>query len=87
MKDNKSPGYDSINAKFLKISSPFIAPILSKIFNSMLKSGLYPDELKIAKVIPIYENGDATKCTNYRPISILSLLNNIFEKILYKRLY
>ena len=87
MKDNKSPGYDSINAKFLKISSPFIAPILSKIFNSMLKSGLYPDELKVAKVIPIYKNGDATKCTNYRPISILSLLNNIFEKLLYKRLY
>ena len=87
MKENKSPGYDAINAKFLKLSSPIISPILSNIFNSMLKTGMYPDELKIAKVIPIYKNGDATKCTNYRPISILSLLNNIFEKLLYKRLY
>ena len=87
MKDNKSPGYDSINAKFLKLSSPVVSPILSNIFNSMLKTGMYPEELKIAKVIPIYKNGDATKCTNYRPISILSLLNNIFEKLLYKRLY
>ena len=87
MKDNKSPGYDLINAKFLKLSSPFIAPILSDLFNSMLKTGNYPEELKIAKVIPIYKNGEATKCTNYRPISILSLLNNIFEKLLYKRFY
>ena len=76
-----------INGKFLKLSSPIIAPILSDLFNSMLKTGNYPEELKIAKVIPIYKNGEATKCTNYRPISILSLLNNIFEKLLYKRFY
>ena len=87
MKYNKSPGYDLINAKFLKLSSPFIAPILSDLFNSMLKTGNYREELKFAKVILIYKNGEATKCVNYRPISILSLLNNIFEKLLYKRFY
>ena len=87
MQDKKASGYDSINAKFLKLTSAYIAPIICDIFNSMIKTGIYPDELKIAKVIPIYKNGDASKCSNYRPISILSLLNNIFEKLLYKRLY
>ena len=53
----------------------------------MVKSGINPDDLKIAKVVPIYKSGDTTKCTNYRPISVLSIINNIFEKILYKRLY
>ena len=53
----------------------------------MVNTGIYPNDLKIAKVVPIFKSGDATKCTNYRPISILSLINNIFEKILFKRLY
>ena len=87
LKNNKSPGYDLFNAKFLKLCSPIIAPILCKIFNSMVNTGIYPNDLKIAKVVPIFKSGDATKCTNYRPISILSLINNIFEKILFKRLY
>ena len=87
LKNDKSPGYDSYNAKFLKLCSPVISPVLCDIFNKMVKSGIYPDDLKVAKVVPIYKSGDTTKCTNYRPISVLSIINNIFEKILYKRLY
>ena len=87
MKNDKSPGYDSYNAKFLKLCSPVISPVLCDIFNKMVISGIYPDDLKVAKAVPIYKSGDTTKCTNYRPISVLSIINNIFEKILYKRLY
>ena len=39
-----------------------------------------PDSLKIAKVIPIFKKGDSTSVNNYMPISILSPLNNFFEK-------
>ena len=87
LKNNKSPGYDSYNVRFLKLCSPVISSTLCNIFNNMVKSGIYPDDLKIAKVVPIYKSGDSTKCTNYRPISVLSLINNVFEKILFKRLY
>ena len=46
MQDKKASGYDSINAKFLKLTSAYIAPIICDIFNSMIKTGMYPDELK-----------------------------------------
>ena len=64
----------------------FIAPALTKIFNLAINTGIYPDNLKIAKVIPIFKKGDQTSVNNYRPISILSPINKIFEKILYSRL-
>ena len=57
-----------------------------KLFNLAISTGVYPDNLKIAKVIPIFKKGNSTSVNNYRPISILSPINKIFEKILYSRL-
>ncbi len=51
-----------------------------------VESGIYPDKLKHAKVIPIFKNDDETDPSNYRPISLLSIFNRIFEKVMYKRL-
>ena len=87
LKQNKSPGQDEFTAKFLKISSNMIAPILCEIFNLSIKTGEYPDPLKIAKVIPIFKKGDPSLASNYRPISVLSCINKIYEKILFIRLY
>ena len=64
-----------------------IAPILCEIFNLFIKTGEYPDPLKIAKVIPIFKKGDPSLASNYRPISVLSCINKIYEKILFRRLY
>ena len=68
------------------MSAPILIPALEKIFNLALTTGIYPDSLKIAKVIPIFKKGSPTSVNNYRPISILSTINKIFEKILYARL-
>ena len=46
-----------------------------------------PDEIKIAKVIPIFKAGEKCKVDNYRPISILPFVSKFFEKIVYERLY
>merc|ERR1711954_372892 len=62
----------------------FIA--LVKIFNLSINTGIYPNSLKIAKVIPIFKSGSKNSVNNYRPISILSTINKIFEKIIYSRL-
>ena len=86
LKDSNSTGHDEISTKFIKLSLPILAPALVTIFNLSLSSGIYPDKLKIAKVIPIFKKGTPTSVNNYRPISILSAINKIFEKILYSRL-
>ena len=49
-----------------------------------VESGIYPDKLKHAKVIPIFKNDDETDPSNYRPISLLSIFNRIFEKVMYR---
>ena len=61
-------------------------PALEKVLNLSLSAGVYPSNLKVAKVIPIFKKGDSKSMNNYRPISILSTLNKIYERILYNRL-
>ena len=87
LEQNKSPGHDEFTAKFLKISHDIISPILCDIFNICMKKGEYPNLLKIAKVLPIFKKGSKSQVSNYRPISVLSCINKIFEKILAKRIY
>ena len=53
------------------------------MFNVCLSEGTYPDLLKIAEVVPISKKGKRNKMTNYRPISLLSQFNKIFEKLIY----
>ena len=86
LKNSNSSGYDEITSKFVKISSQILIPALEKVLNLSISSGIYPSNLKTAKVIPIFKNGDSKSINNYRPISVLSTLNKIFEKNLYARL-
>ena len=52
-----------------------------------LLTGVYPDLLKIAKIIPIHQGGSTQDINNYRPISLLSIFDKIIEKLIHKRLY
>ena len=65
---------------FLKIASPILVPYLAIICYHSYQLGIFPDRMKIAKVIPIYKGGDKTDVNNYRPISVLSCLSKVFEK-------
>ena len=51
-----------------------------------IEPGTFPTKLKIPKVIPIFKAGDATSPSNYRPISLLSIFNKIFQKLICERL-
>jgi hypothetical protein len=58
---------------------------LAHIVNLSLKSGIVPDQLKIARVLPLFKSGD-NMLSNYRPISVLPIFSKIFEKVVYNRL-
>ena len=80
LKTSKATGMDNIPAKILKMTSYIIAPSLNSIFNLSLKSGVYIDEWKLAKVIPIYKSDNRRKCKNYRPMSILPTVSKVFGR-------
>ena len=58
---------------------------LTHIINMSLSTGIVPNDLKIAKVIPIFKKGEQDLVSNYRPISLLTCFSKIFERIVYKR--
>ena len=81
---HKSSGPNSIPVKILKLLKNDISQQLSDIFNMSFSTGQFPSVLKIAKVIPIHKKQSKVDYTNYRPISLLSNIENIIEKLMYK---
>ena len=59
---------------------------MTYVINLSLKQGIFPDSLKVAKVIPIFKQGSRSLCTNYWPISVLSALSKIFERCILNQL-
>ena len=59
---------------------------MSVLFNLSFSSGIFPDKLKIAKILPVFKKGSKLECSNYRPISLLSNLDKVIEKLMRKRL-
>ena len=60
---------------------------LTIIINQSLKTGIFPEALKIAKVKPLYKKGDNFCLNNYRPISLLPTISKIFERVMFTQLY
>ena len=84
-KPKLSAGFDEIPLKLLKSSPDNIIMALSHIFNLSLSTGKVIGDFKIAKIILLYKKGDASDINNYRPISLLSNISKILEKIMYRR--
>ena len=83
---NKAIGPNSILVTILKEIKEISEP-LSSLINLPFDTGEFPNCLKLAKVIPVYKKGDQQECNNYRPISLLSNISKLIEKLLYNRLY
>ena len=84
---SKSNIKKDIRTHIPKLCKNSLSPFLVQIFNLCIKEGTYPQSLKCTQVVPIYKGGPKDLCTNYRPISLLSPTNKIFEKFIYSRLY
>ena len=79
-------GLYSCSTQILKCSSNVISNTLVEIINLSISTGVYPNKLKMAKIIPIFKTNDDTDPSNYKPISLLSNFNRIFEKLIFKRM-
>ena len=86
LNSNKAAGPDNIGPKLLKAVGPVILSPLLHIFNLSFVTGVVPDRMKLAKVIPVFKKGDQSILQNYRPISLLPLFHKILEKLMASRL-
>ena len=71
----------------IKQSSNIISPILEKLYNKCMHAGVFPEELKVGRISPIYKKDNEELMENYRPVSTLPIFGKIFEKIIYCRMY
>ena len=83
---NSSAGWDSISTHVIKNSQAcFISP-LTHIMNLSISKGVFPCEMKIAKIVPLFKAGDKMVFSNYRPVSILPVFSKVLERLMYNRL-
>ena len=85
LKSNSSAGYDEQPSNILSTSIKAFLKPLTLTINCSLNTGIVPDNMKIAKITPVFKSDDKHDLNNYRPISILPYLSKILEKVVYKR--
>ena len=83
---NSAAGWDDLAPKQMKIVSQYISRPLTYLCNLSMTKGVFPRELKVANVIPLFKAGNNMSVNNYRPVSILPVFSKIFEKLMFNRL-
>ena len=83
IKTNKCPGHDEINFNVTRSCFGELCEPLQYLFNLSFEKGIFPNDLKIAKVTPIFKAGNNTELSNYRPIFVLPCFSKILERVMY----
>ena len=87
LRNGKASGPNSLPTTVLKHVNSEISIVLSNLFNLSFSTGVFPDILKTCSVLPLFKKGSKQDCGNYRPISLLSNISKLLEKLMYSRLY
>jgi len=85
MKNSNSRDYYDISNNFLKEISDLIVRPLAQCVNSCLAKGVFPNWLKISKVVPVFKRGVKTDPANFRPISLVPILGKIVEYVVFEQ--
>ena len=84
---SKASGPDRIPAVVLKNCEPELSYILAKLFNNCLKESCFPDCWKVPSVVPAFKNaGERSTAKKYCPVSLLSVVSKVFEKLVNNRI-
>ena len=81
------PGFGEINYDIVNQNFNFLLAPLKFIFDLSLKSGTFPEKMKITQFTPVFKSGYTSIMINYRSISLLPCLSKMLERIMYNRLY
>ena len=87
IKSNKATGPDLVSPRMIKEAAESICPSLTKLFNLSLRCGVVPAMWKEANVIPIHKKKDKGDIKNYRPVSLLSCVGKLHERVIFKHVY
>ena len=71
---------------FIIDSAESIVKLLTYIVNLSIESGVFPDDLKRAKIVPIYKKKAKTEPGNYQPVSVLSIMSKVMERVIFEQL-
>ena len=84
---SKASGPDCIPVVVLKNCEPKLSYILAELFNMCLKETCFPDCWKVSSVVPVFKKvGQKSTAKNYRPVSLLSVVSKVFEKLVNNRI-
>jgi hypothetical protein len=83
---NCATGWDNLPSSVIKCNKNVFSPLLAHVINLSLCQGIFPKELKLGNIIPILKSGKINEVTNYRPISLLTTLSKIYERVFCNRL-
>ena len=86
MKTKKCPGHDEINFNVTRSYYGELCEPLQFLFNLSFKKGIFPNDLKIAKVTPMLKAGNNTELSTYIPTSVLPCFSKVLERVMYHRL-
>ena len=84
---SKATGPDGISPRLLKEAGQSIIPSLTRLINLSLTSAKFPKSWKLANVVPLFKKGDKDVPNNYRPVSLLSCVSKILERIVFKYVF
>ena len=87
IKVNTATGPDGISSVMIKGTASSISPVITKIFNQSLSLGRLPLEWKVSNITPIFKSGDPSLVSNYRPISLLSILSKCLERFIHNAVF
>jgi len=84
---NAATGHDNIPISFIKPAHNILAPHISNIINTCIQNSYFPNSFKIGRVVPVPKKNTPNSLDDYRPITVLSCMSKIFEKVLANQIH